>query len=75
MAIEKLTKDALEELLEQITQLSDGSCPFCSAEDFPVNGELSGYDEVEPEDAEEYQIEHDPDCLILDLEKAHSKIK
>ena len=74
MDIEKHTEKTISDLLEEISQQSEGVCPFCFADDFPVNGEKGGYDEVLPEDAEEWQIEHCPDCVVLILESAYNKI-
>ena len=69
------TKQILDSLLEDIAQDSEGCCPFCFAEDFPVKGNLSGYEEVNSDEAEEWQLEHCPECLVLDIEKALSKCK
>ena len=63
------TKTTLEELLEEISQHSEGNCPFCFAEDFPVQGKERGYENVKPEDAEEWNLEHFPDCPVLAIEK------
>ena len=71
----KYTQKTLDPLLEEIHQYSEGCCPFCFADDFPVKGDKSGYDEVLPEDAEGWRLEHYPDCLVLDLENALLKAR
>lgn len=70
----KVLQNKIEDILESIHQDSEGNCPFCGAKDFPVNGNKKGYEEVNPEDAEEYNIEHFDDCIVLDLEKILDKI-
>ncbi len=59
----------LEDYLEEVHQGTDGQCPVCGEPDYPVNGDLAGYDEVAPEDAEEYHCDHDDDCAVTAIEK------
>jgi hypothetical protein len=60
--------EAIQQALEFISQRTEGSCYFCSAEEFPVKGQLRGYEEVSAEDAEEYHIDHSDDCPVRLLE-------
>jgi len=59
----------LEDYLESVHQRTDGQCPICGASDYPVNGDKEGYDEVLPEDAEEYHCDHDEDCVVTVIDK------
>ena len=68
------TQKTLDKLLEEISQHSEGQCPFCSAEDFPVKGKKVGYENVTPEEAEEWQLEHFDDCPVLVIERARQAI-
>jgi len=68
-------KEVIFDFLEDVHQHTEGNCPLCGAEDFPVNGDRRGYEEVTPEEAEEYNIEHFEDCLVCDLERVLDKMK
>lgn len=69
--IEKMNdiKEILIEYLEYIHQNTDGECPVCFESDYPVSGDKAGYEEVSPEDAEEYHCDHDENCSVTAIEK------
>jgi hypothetical protein len=53
----------------------EGTCPFCGAQDYPVKGRKRGYENVNAEDAEEWNIDHEKNCLISVIETAQLKIE
>ncbi len=61
----------LEKITESIYQKSQGECPLCYEKDYPVCGDKRGYDEVDPEDAEEWALDHADDCPVTMLDKLH----
>lgn len=69
MSKETEIKKILEDYLETIYQKTEGSCPICFAPDYPVNGDKSGYEDVSPEDAEEWQCDHDENCAVTVITK------
>ena len=60
---------------EKIYQRCEGSCPYCGEQDYPVKGDKKGYDEVLPEDAEEYHLDHAEDCIVTKIDIAIAKAK
>jgi len=62
-------KKAIVSILEFIHQNSEGGCPLCWAKDYPVKGDKRGYEEVLPEEAEEWNIDHDENCPVKILEE------
>ena len=60
------------ETLEAISQKSE-DCIFCGAVSYPVKGDRKGYAEVTAEDAEEYHIDHNNDCIVWKIEEALKK--
>lgn len=74
------TKQQRDDLLEvckkaqeELYQKCAGKCPFCGEPDFPVCGDKKGYGNVLPEDAEEWQLDHLPDCIVTLLDNAVAK--
>lgn len=67
--------EKIEEILEESSQMSQGSCPFCCGEEYPVNynGARIEYGE-DLDDAEEWHVDHYDDCLVNVLEKYYKKI-
>jgi len=59
---------AIEKILEFINQHSEGSCPLCGAEDYPVKGDKKGYEKVSSDEAEEWNLDHHTDCPVKTLE-------
>ena len=70
-----MSKEAIWKVLEFIHQHSEGSCPLCEAEDYPVCGDKKGYENVLSEDAEEWQIDHYESCPVIYLEEACARLK
>lgn len=79
----------IDEILEETSQMSQGSCPFCCGEEYPVK-EICGtwisievasppYDDDEDEwtidDVDAWHIDHYDDCFVTILEKQYKKIK
>ncbi len=64
--------ELIEETLEELR--IEGQCDFCGEYDYPVNGDERGYDEVLPEDAEGWQIDHSDDCFIIRLENIYKEL-
>ena len=62
--------ELLEKVVEAQYQKVDGYCPWCGAKDYPVCGDKQGYSEVKPEDAEEWQIDHSEDCIVVYIDQA-----
>ena len=58
----------LEDYLEQVHQRTDGNCPICGAEDYPVSGDKKGYEEVPAGEADEYHCDHYEDCAVTVIE-------
>lgn len=69
MLNEKAIEELVEDIAEDIHQLSESSCPLCVAPDYPVCGEKRGYGEVKPEDAEEWVIDHEKACPVNKIDK------
>ena len=68
-----MSKEALallEKIAELLYQRTEGYCPWCGAKDYPVFGDKQGYDEVKPEDAEEWRIEHSDTCVVAYIDQA-----
>jgi len=61
-------RELLMEILEAISQASE-NCVFCGAISYPVKAKKRGYEEVKPEDAEEYHIDHFDDCIVTKIEQ------
>ena len=55
---------AIEQVLEYVYQQSEGHCALCGAKDYPVKGDKQGYENVKPEDAEEWRIDHEDNCPV-----------
>jgi len=58
-----------------LNRQEEGSCPFCDAEDYPVKGKKKGYDNVSPDEAEEWNIDHRDDCLVTIIGNALSRVE
>lgn len=72
---EQEIRELLETISETLYQHCEGACQYCGAQDYPVNGEKSGYDEVKSEDAEEWNIDHTESCIVTKLDKARVLLK
>ena len=59
----------VEEIKEAMYQDSEGHCSHCGAKDYPVRDDKKGYEEVEPEDAEEWNIDHSDTCPVVKLDQ------
>lgn len=70
----KKDAEAVHTVLEYIYQHSEGSCPLCHVEDYPVKGDKKGYDEVTAEEAKYWQIDHHDDCPVLVLERLRDSL-
>jgi len=84
------TLDKIMEILEESSQMSQGSCPFCCADEYPVK-EINGvwvsievasppYEEEDEDewmidDVDEWHIDHYDDCFVTILEKYYKKIE
>jgi hypothetical protein len=69
--------EKIEEICEETHQLGYESCPFCCQEEYPVNGDLVGYEEIEAAGLEPdgYHTDHYDDCLVTVLDKYREKIE
>ena len=67
--------DKITEILEEVHQQSDESCPFCCQEDYAVEEVEGEWERCEPGEADEYHIDHDEDCLVVVLENWREKIE
>ncbi len=67
----------MEEICEEVHQHSDESCPFCCQPEYPVNGDIEGYEDLEEAGLEpdSYHIDHYDNCLITILDKYRVKIR
>ena len=58
-----------------MNQQPEGMCIFCGSEDYPVKGEKKGYENISPDEAEEWNIDHDADCLATIIDNALIKVE
>ncbi len=82
---EKALKEWLVEKIEEIRETvhqhyglgGTNGCPFCCQGEYPANGDVEGYGELEEAglEAEEYHIDHDDDCLVTVLDHYAAKIR
>ncbi len=75
MDMKKHILKRVEDLLEEISQHSEGSCPFCGSEDYPVKGSKKGYNDVSVDEAEEWNLDHHDDCFVTHLESLCERLK
>ena len=64
-----MEKEKVREILEFIESYSVEKCPFCSEKNYPVKGDLKGWNKVEPYEAEGWDIDHTEDCPVSMLER------
>ncbi len=67
--------DLLEKAGELLDQQTGGQCPWCGANDYPVCGNKKGYEEVKAEDAEEWNIKHEENCIVTLIDQALRKLR
>ncbi len=69
--------DKMEEICEEVEQSSDGCCPFCCQNSYPVNRDVKGYVDLEEAglEPEYYHTDHHNDCLIIVLDKYRIQIR
>ena len=59
----------VKQVLEFVEKYSQEKCPFCDGMRYPVKGKLSGYEKVEPYEAQEWRTNHSQDCPMSILEE------
>lgn len=63
-------KKLVEEALESIYQKTEDYCRLCGAKEYPVCGDMKGYDNVSVKEAEEWNIDHLETCPVTKITQA-----
>jgi len=70
--IEKMTKEelqyTLQDLLEYNHQMSDGYCPWCQAEEYPINEQGKPIENGSLAMVDSYAITHSEQCAVTLIE-------
>lgn len=64
-----LLEAGLIDILQKNSDMSEGSCPWCGEEDYPVDENNKRIEGPNVENAEEWRLDHADTCAVTLIEK------